>query len=482
MKYKLYQPQAINEMGKRQNQEDSIYPAFGEATIDSRLFIVCDGMGGYEKGEVASATTVSTISKFLNQHHDPDTPLADNQFTAALSAAYDALDRTDQEEEKNKMGTTLTMLCFHRGGCLAAHIGDSRIYHLRPSTREILYRSRDHSLVQQLYEMGEISYAEMKTSPQKNVVIKAMQPHQEQRVKAELVHITDIRPGDYFYLCTDGMLEQMEDDQLLSIVADKNINDEQKRKQLIEATDKNADNHSAYLIHIERVENEESDAMQPNDEPQARAANKALNAHHEAEEIKVATTAVMRKSKQPQNRTTTRRPVARKKTDGKKLLVPFIILLVAILTGFTIFNLMRMRKDVPATKAEPAQTEDPNRIEFKKDDGKEESNTTSFPARKAPQKTSPSRNQKVDDEYNSILKDQERRAQQRKEQEKEKAEKAKKDAEEAQQQAAQKIQQTVQESQPAQQPEQTDKELRFTNGTLQGTNKEQSEPAGEPVE
>ena len=479
MKYKLYLPQAINEMGKRKNQEDCIYPAPEEATIDSRLFIVCDGMGGYEKGEVASAITASTISNFFHQHHDPDTPLVDNLFMDALNAAYDALDQTDHEEEKNKMGTTLTLLSFHRGGCLAAHIGDSRIYHLRPSTGEILYRSRDHSLVQQLYEMGELAYAEMKTSPQKNVVIKAMQPHQEQRVKADLVHITDIRPGDYFYLCTDGMLEQMEDDQLLDIIADKNANDEQKRQRLIVATANNADNHSAYLIHIERVENEESDALQPNDEPQARAANKALNDLYKTEGVMPEVTTIRKGKQQQQPQTTTRRPVAHKKSNGKKLLVPFIVILVAILTGFTIFNLMRIQKDVPAPKTDPVQTEDPNRIEFKKDDGKEKSNTTSIPVRKTPQKAGTSRNEQIDDEYNSILEDQERRIQQRKQQEKEKADKAKKEAEETQQQAAQKA---PHDPQSVQQPEQTDKELHFTNGVLQGVNKEQSEPAGGTLE
>ena len=59
MKIQIYQPQAIHELGQRSNQEDTIYPALGAATTSCRLFLVCDGMGGHDQGEVASAAVVS---------------------------------------------------------------------------------------------------------------------------------------------------------------------------------------------------------------------------------------------------------------------------------------------------------------------------------------------------------------------------------------------------------------------------------------
>ena len=209
MKFQLYVPQAIHQLGKRKNQEDTIYPVAGQATADDRLFIVCDGMGGHEKGEVASAAVCEGLSQAIGELLPAGEALTDQQFESALTKAFDALDAADVAHE-GKMGTTMTFLCLHKGGCLVAHIGDSRIYHLRPQSEQVLYRSRDHSLVQQLYELGEISYNEMGTSQRKNIILKAMQPFQEERSKATLVHITDILPGDYFYLCSDGMLEQME--------------------------------------------------------------------------------------------------------------------------------------------------------------------------------------------------------------------------------------------------------------------------------
>ena len=121
----------------------------------------------------------------------------------------------------------MTLLKFHSGGCLLAHIGDSRIYHIRPSERYI-FHTRDHSLINDLYDIGEITLEEMKTSKQKNVITRAMQPNLERRPKADIKHITDIRPGDYFFMCSDGMLEETDDSDLLNILSDPDTTDDRK--------------------------------------------------------------------------------------------------------------------------------------------------------------------------------------------------------------------------------------------------------------
>jgi protein phosphatase len=254
MKFQLCQPQAIHELGSRSNQEDSIFPVMGQASADQRVFLVCDGMGGLDKGEVASEAVSKALGEMANAICDVVPWFSDDDFKQCLAKAYNALDAADTKKEAT-MGTTMTFLCFHDGGCLVAHIGDSRVYHLRPSLgpeKGVLLRTRDDSLVQQMYENGEITYEEMRTSPKKNVILKGMQPHQMQRTTATLTHITDVKPGDYFYLCTDGMLEKMEDKELVSILAGKE-SDEQKRQRLIDATAGNSDNHSAYLIQVKEV-------------------------------------------------------------------------------------------------------------------------------------------------------------------------------------------------------------------------------------
>jgi len=269
MKIKIHQPQGIHEIGGRSNQEDCIYPPLGQATATSRLFVVCDGMGGHAHGEVASRTVCQAIGESLGGDLAIDAPLDDSRLAAALGYAYQCLDDAD-EGDVRQMGTTLTLLALHRGGATAAHIGDSRIYHIRPAERRIMYRSRDHSLVMELFQVGEITMRDMATSPQRNVITRAMQPGADNRALPDVVHITDIKAGDCFVLCSDGITERMPtDEQLLDIVC-SDASDEDKRQRLLDATSANRDNHSAYLIHIADVEAEPQDADWVGDETRVR--------------------------------------------------------------------------------------------------------------------------------------------------------------------------------------------------------------------
>lgn len=260
MKFKI-KAYNLQELGQITNQEDSLFPALGKSTSDDRLFVLCDGMGGHEKGEVASATVCETLSRVILSAWHPGEVLSDELFLQALSAAYDALDAKDNGEER-KMGTTLTFLCLHSSGATVAHIGDSRIYQLRPASKNsparIVFRTQDHSLVNDLVKIGEITEEEAKHHPQKNVITRAMQPCQEHRAKADIAHLTDILPGDYFYMCSDGMLEEASDENILNIITKPNATDEQKLEMLRNVTEENKDNHTAHLIHIDKVEGDAS--------------------------------------------------------------------------------------------------------------------------------------------------------------------------------------------------------------------------------
>lgn len=270
MKYELT-PYNLQELGQRQNQEDSLFPNIGQQTANDRLFILCDGMGGHEKGEVASATVCETMSNTILSRWNPTELLSDDLLQQAIEDAYDALDAKDNGEEK-KMGTTMTLVCFHADGVTVAHIGDSRVYQIRPSLQEaikndyclrpseigykngIIFKTRDHSLVNDLIDIGEITEEEAKDHPQKNVITRAMQPCQERRAKATIAHLTDVQDGDYFYMCSDGMLEQTSDENLLNIITKKDATNEQKVEMLRKVTEENKDNHTAHLIYIYKVE------------------------------------------------------------------------------------------------------------------------------------------------------------------------------------------------------------------------------------
>lgn len=330
MKIEIYQPQAIWELGQRDNQEDSIFPAFGKATDDDRLFILCDGMGGHEHGEVASQTVCKAMSDTILSLSKQS--FTDDDLLDALQTAYRQLDCLDNSHLR-KMGTTLCLLYFHQGGLTAAHIGDSRIYHIRPKENRILYQSRDHSLVYDLYQAGEISYEEMRTSLQKNIITRAIQPGEESRVRPAIVHIADIQPGDYFYICSDGMLEQMDNDELCRLLS-ADGSDEKKRMQLIAATSDNKDNHSAYLIHIKEVMREAGDNMLLDDEQTSK--DNALNIRPQSQSNDVSI--VSRPTPKPQ---------AEVRKSPKKGYTLYVLLAVCIiLVGGLGYKMLRPQKTI----------------------------------------------------------------------------------------------------------------------------------------
>lgn len=276
MKYELHRPLSIHEIGQRPNQEDSLYPADGQATIDDRLFILCDGMGGHAKGEVASQTVCEVLSREVIARTREGQPFRDEDLQQAMLAMYRELDARAVAAGAERMGTTLVFIYFHAGGVMAAHIGDSRYYHLRPRTGEVRYRSKDHSLVAAQVETGEMSVADAATASGKNVILKAIMPQQDTPTMPDIVHIKDVKPGDWFYLCSDGMLEQMNNRQLMAILGNESMDDEQKRAVLVQQTSANHDNHTAYLIHVAGVTEQEVEAGEPDDEAAFRANNRML--------------------------------------------------------------------------------------------------------------------------------------------------------------------------------------------------------------
>lgn len=213
-------------------------------------------MGGHDNGEVASMTAGNALGDYLTSCSVVDIPT----FETGLSKAYDALDTIDTNTSK-KPGTTMTCLCLNDDSYLVAHIGDSRIYHIRPSLFDketgrggILYQSSDHSLVNDLLKAGEITEEEARDFPQKNVITRAMQPHLQNRYKADAFLFDDIKEGDYFFLCCDGVLEQLSNETLCEILADKELNDKQKIATIKEVCDGNTrDNYSCWLIPIDKV-------------------------------------------------------------------------------------------------------------------------------------------------------------------------------------------------------------------------------------
>lgn len=271
MKIRIRQPYSFSEIGRKENQEDSIYPI--TLGTEQQVFVLCDGMGGHENGEVASQTVSMCLGQYMEKILRGKKDITAQDFNEALSFAYDTLDTKDTGGAK-KMGTTMTCLCLHEGGYLVAHIGDSRIYHIRPSLANIdkgrygiIYQSSDHSLVNDLLKAGELTEEEARNFPHKNVITRAMQPNLERRHRADVYSFDDIQSGDYFFLCCDGILEQLTNETLCSILSDKSLDDYGKLTAIKNICDgKTKDNYTCILIPIDSVVRKNNHTVSTNDD------------------------------------------------------------------------------------------------------------------------------------------------------------------------------------------------------------------------
>lgn len=286
MNITIGQPLSFSQIGRRDNQEDARYPNVDAPQDAAPFFLVCDGVGGCDKGEVASNTVCKTFADAL-RHTDWDKPFTADNFLAVLDKAYEQLNRIANDDNRD-MATTLTFVCFHVDGVLVAHIGDSRIYHVRPGVG-ILYRSEDHSLVNALVHSGNITPEEAEHHPQSNVITRCISvtTNAEERSRASILRITDLRAGDYFFLCSDGVLESLPDDKLLSILsrpADK-ASDEDKLQEIKTLCRASHDNNTAYLIPIDSVLTPTDDeAADADPTPTDDEAAESVETHHFTQE------------------------------------------------------------------------------------------------------------------------------------------------------------------------------------------------------
>ena len=255
MHIQLHPTACLNERGKRENNEDSIYPLAGHATAATQLFMVCDGVGGSAKGEEASRLACqSFVAYFMSKGFPQPLPNSADYINAALQYTEAAFDASLAANPNQKgMGTTVTLVCLHEGGITAAHIGDSRIYHVRKGA--ILWATSDHSLVNDYLKAGIITPEDAIDHPQKNVITRAVQGASVRPTRADVHIITDIAADDYIFMCTDGILESISDYDLCRILGDSHLMIEDQIAAIHHlCNDNSRDNFSCYLLKIASVQ------------------------------------------------------------------------------------------------------------------------------------------------------------------------------------------------------------------------------------
>jgi len=254
MKLTIHKPLALNQIGGRENNEDTIYPEINEASQATTLFLVCDGIGGHAKGEVASKLACLKFSEYFEKNPANSD---ENYINAAFEYVQNSFDAYIKNNTESKgMGTTLTLLHLHQQGVTVAHCGDSRVYHIR--NNKILHQTSDHSEVNEMIKHGILTKEEAKNHPKKNVIIRAIQGNSVKKTTADTTVITDLKADDYFFMCTDGILEQINDNILISILSQRMSNEQKLDKILNTCKNKTKDNFSCYLVQLKNIEGKPS--------------------------------------------------------------------------------------------------------------------------------------------------------------------------------------------------------------------------------
>jgi serine/threonine protein phosphatase PrpC len=235
---------------KRANNEDnlvSIVPQ-DEQLLQAKgaLFVVSDGLGGHGRGDVASELTIQKVQEYYYQDRQSDIPIALQEAIKQANSAICAANETEKARGGSdfNMGATCVAAVLHNQLLYAANVGDSRVYVLHEG--QLRQVTRDHSVVAQMVERGEITPAEARTHEKRNVIYRALG-----LPDTEVDFFTEpVQQGDTLILCTDGLCGVIEDEELQTIV--EQYGPEESVEQLIARANEEGgpDNVTAIVVRV----------------------------------------------------------------------------------------------------------------------------------------------------------------------------------------------------------------------------------------
>lgn len=209
---------AKSDLGKaRDINEDAIYTP--EEDLGINIYILADGMGGYQGGDVASQLAVTAARSYILNNYDITFEEKDDILKLVNGAIEYAnmvvAEKAKTDRKLNKMGSTLEILLIIKNDAYIGHVGDSRVYMIRNRKSEKL--TTDHSYIEKLIFDGRITKEESSKHPDKNMITKAIGT--EIVVEAELIH-KKLNTNDILVLCSDGLTNLVSDKEILDIVLD----------------------------------------------------------------------------------------------------------------------------------------------------------------------------------------------------------------------------------------------------------------------
>jgi len=220
--------------------------------------VVSDGMGGHACGEVASEITVSVIGQFYKRTAQeaartwpfrlPQVEIEKNRMATAIKMANSEIfDTAAAESEKKGMGCTVEAIFFAQGRFYIGHVGDSRVYRVRDGSIQLM--TEDHSLLNDWRRMKEMSGEEIRNFPHRNVVVRALGLGEHVAVD---VYVEEYKIDDIYLMCSDGLNDMLEDEEILELVEAKKKRLDGAAEALIDAANEagGKDNITVLLAHV----------------------------------------------------------------------------------------------------------------------------------------------------------------------------------------------------------------------------------------
>lgn len=233
---------AMTDTGvKREMNQDYYFASETPVGNLPNLFIVADGMGGHKAGDYASRYTIERVVAAVSRNSSEEPVTILNE--AIQKANSILIEEAREDENKSGMGTTLVVATIIGHKLIAANVGDSRLYVMSDTLHQI---TRDHSLVQEMVRKGEVMESEAREHPKKNVITRAIGVFD--KVEVDFFEV-ELENHDELLLCSDGLTNMVEDQDMARIMRDHENVDEQVL-DLIRAANSNGgkDNITAVII------------------------------------------------------------------------------------------------------------------------------------------------------------------------------------------------------------------------------------------
>jgi protein phosphatase len=235
---------SITDIGrKRKLNQDYVYTSEQPVGNLPNVFIVADGMGGHNAGDYASKVTVETmVSDIAASFEKNPIKIMEKAIETANTAVHQ---KSCENVEYEGMGTTVVASTYIGGFLQVANVGDSRLYII--NDREIRQITRDHSLVEEMIRVGGIARADARNHPDKNIITRAVGV--SDTVEPDFFTV-EIKEGDTVLMCTDGLTNMLEDEEIRMIVnGSRDI--VEKAEKLIKAANDNGGRDNITVVLIE---------------------------------------------------------------------------------------------------------------------------------------------------------------------------------------------------------------------------------------